>query len=393
MSTILKALRRLEDDRAIREQRPLRETVTSGGNDAPEPTRRGAGRFAPLALLIGAGAGAGLLAFWSTVDNEPGEPSAPTTAAVQATAPLREAVVALPQESADPLPEAESAGAPASQQGPGPAFETARELPDAALASRVERLDRAPARPRIAADEPPATTETPAPAPRMVRGKPLVPAHSLPGRHPGVSPPVVLAIAEPTPQPEVSEPPLVEPRRSPTNPVAPPATPDRIPGRASAEPQPTSRPVSRSAPEVPPSPTASPSVESASPTPSAEERPVERPPKLEVARVEAPPAPSEPVATPAPVATLAPVASVEESAEQAPKAAAVRADVPDLFVARTSWHPSAERRSATLQDGAGEEIEVHEGDAVGPLVVSRIQPSSVIFLHQGIEIRRRVGQR
>jgi hypothetical protein len=389
MSTILKALRRLEDDRAIREQRPLRETVTSGGNDAPEPTRRGVGRLAALAVLIGAGAGAGLLAFWSAVDGEPAEQSALTDAAVHATAPLREAVAALPQESARALPEAERARAPASQQGLGPAFETVRELPDAALASRVELLDRAPARPRIAADEPPASTETPAPAPRTVRGKPLVPAHSLPGRHPGVSPPVVLAVAEPTPQPEVSEPPLEEPRRSPTNPVAPPVTPNRIPGRASADPQPTSRPVSRSAPEVPPSPTASPSVESASPTPAAEERPVERPPKLEVTRVEAPPvATSESVATPEPVA-----ASVEESAEQEPKASASRADVPDLLVARTSWHPSAERRSATLQDGAGKQIEVHEGDAIGPLVVSHIEPSSVTFLHQGIEIRRRVGQR
>jgi hypothetical protein len=41
-------------------------------------------------------------------------------------------------------------------------------------------------------------------------------------------------------------------------------------------------------------------------------------------------------------------------------------------------------------DGGVEEIQ--EGDAVGPLVVSKIEPSGVVFEHEGIEIRRRVGE-
>jgi hypothetical protein len=99
----------------------------------------------------------------------------------------------------------------------------------------------------------------------------------------------------------------------------------------------------------------------------------------------------KPVVSP-PQPEPAPNAS-ETSAETAPDASAARADVPDLWVARTSWHPTASRRSATLELDTGEAREVREGDAVGPLVVAHIEPSSVVFLHEGVEIRRRVGQR
>jgi hypothetical protein len=37
--------------------------------------------------------------------------------------------------------------------------------------------------------------------------------------------------------------------------------------------------------------------------------------------------------------------------------------------------------------------ELHEGDAIGPLVVSEIGPSGVVFLLDGVELRRRVGAR
>ena len=70
-----------------------------------------------------------------------------------------------------------------------------------------------------------------------------------------------------------------------------------------------------------------------------------------------------------------------------------RAEVPGLRVERTVWHPIAERRVATIEFGQdAERREIHEGDAVGPLVVSEIEPSGVVFVHEGVEVRRRIGE-
>jgi len=68
------------------------------------------------------------------------------------------------------------------------------------------------------------------------------------------------------------------------------------------------------------------------------------------------------------------------------------APAPEVVVTRTIWHPSAERRVALVR-GAGDsrEREVHEGESVGSLQVLRIEPSDVVFLRQGVEIRQRVG--
>jgi hypothetical protein len=57
------------------------------------------------------------------------------------------------------------------------------------------------------------------------------------------------------------------------------------------------------------------------------------------------------------------------------------------------WHPIAERRVALIEfDQTAERREVREGDAVGPLVVSAIEPSGVVFVHEGVEVRRRIGE-
>jgi len=73
-------------------------------------------------------------------------------------------------------------------------------------------------------------------------------------------------------------------------------------------------------------------------------------------------------------------------------APAKKAALPDVQVAQTQWHPSAARRTALLTLGSGEAQEVHEGDEVGRFVVSRIEPSAVVFLADGDEVRRRVGE-
>jgi hypothetical protein len=68
--------------------------------------------------------------------------------------------------------------------------------------------------------------------------------------------------------------------------------------------------------------------------------------------------------------------------------------VPTVYVERTIWHPMAERRVAVVElEGSDEALELHEGDAVGPLVVGEIEPSGVFFVYDGVELRRRVGAR
>lgn len=69
-----------------------------------------------------------------------------------------------------------------------------------------------------------------------------------------------------------------------------------------------------------------------------------------------------------------------------------RVPIPAVSVARTIWHPRSERRVAEINvEGRAVPLFLREGDAVGPLVVSQIDPSGVVFLHDQIEVRRRVG--
>ena len=211
----------------------------------------------------------------------------------------------------------------------------AGELPEAAYASPVERMDRPPAELRISAvaDVPVEPARTTA-AVRAVR---RVPVDELPGRHQRPDPIAVAATAAPTP---------------------PPAEPTRA--------EPMSRTVS--------SPVA--------PTPAASERTLPTP---AVARPEPDPWEEPPAPAPSPEPTAA-------SKPPAPKPVA-KAESPGVRVERTSWHPSAARRTAVVALASGEELEVHEGDEVGSLVVSRIEPSGVVFLDRGVEVRRRIGER
>ena len=79
---------------------------------------------------------------------------------------------------------------------------------------------------------------------------------------------------------------------------------------------------------------------------------------------------------------------------EAKPAASRVAAAPQIFVERTVWHPTASRREATVQvEGFAEPLSLREGDAVGVLVVSKIEPSAVVFLHGTRELRRRVGSR
>jgi len=68
--------------------------------------------------------------------------------------------------------------------------------------------------------------------------------------------------------------------------------------------------------------------------------------------------------------------------------------IPPVVVQRTIWHPDSSQRTAqVLVKGEPDPLTLHEGDAVGTLVVLRIEPSGVVFLNDRVEIHQRIGVR
>jgi hypothetical protein len=215
-----------------------------------------------------------------------------------------------------------------------------------AVAAQGENLRPAtrPPPPRRAALRAPPTAE---PEPR-----PAPPVAAAPSAAP-VAPPEVAAVA---PEP-------VKPKTRPALPAAAPAPPE----------------VAAVAPE-PVKPKTRPARPAAAPAPA---------PKPELVQKQAEPAPP-PVQ---PKAGSAPATGTQVQRPSAPNTS-LRAQVPTVFVSRTQWHPDRARRVAIVEvDGSGETLELHEGDAIGPLVVEEIQPTGVFFGHDGIAIMRRVGAR
>jgi hypothetical protein len=112
---------------------------------------------------------------------------------------------------------------------------------------------------------------------------------------------------------------------------------------------------------------------------------------------------AEPVPSAAPAAIAPAPADAELPTSPAPEAAvASEADAepqpplvsarPEVWVERTQWHPSAQKRSALVRVGAAGEVrELHEGDALDGVVVKEIRPSGVLFLYDGAEFKRGVG--
>ena len=114
------------------------------------------------------------------------------------------------------------------------------------------------------------------------------------------------------------------------------------------------------------------------------------------------PVPRVPVAEAAPPSIAEPPAARERANEPPPRPAAPKAPAPALVatvrppkvtVEKTIWHPVPERRLARIEvEGRKGALELHEGDAVGTLVVAEIQPSGVVFLHGGERFHRKVGR-
>jgi hypothetical protein len=358
VSTILKALRRLEEQRTQGEGRPLREEVAAGprGPESPRRRRRWLGWAAAsvVAAVLGV---AGGLALWRWTGGETATPmdvaAQPVPAAQHAPdAALAEAVREAraksrvpagrpqrvnPQRAAAP-PTAAAAAPPAPVPAPpDPRGDQAAGLPDHAFASPVEVVPRPPAEPRRPLKI--ARAADPLPGPEAMETPPAAPPAPVPAPVPASKPAPAPAVAKPV--------------------VAP--APRQI-AAAEPEPAPQPKPAVAAEPEsVPPKPV------------------VDAEPEEITARASEPRA-----AAPAP----GPGAS---SVEPRPEVAAVAPGPANLVVAKTLWHPQADRRVAFVSVDGAAPRRIQEGDVVGRYVVSEIQPSGVVFLDDGQKVRRAVG--
>jgi hypothetical protein len=197
----------------------------------------------------------------------------------------------------------------------------------------------------------------------------------------------------------------VEPRRpiELTRPADPLPEADASAQRA-ASPPPAERPATTSPPPVErPATTSPPPVEhlatTSPPAPVARTRPAPAPePEPEVV-ARAPEPDPEPVVKSSPTPPPAPETQAKapppppEPAPSLPTTAKAEPlpGSPEISVQRTLWHPSASRRSAFVVLGGEPAQRVEEGDVVGRYVVQEIQPSRVVFLHDGKPLERKVG--
>jgi len=186
-----------------------------------------------------------------------------------------------------------------------------------------------------------------------------------------VAPPAPV-IAEPVSTPSVSPPPSVRAASAPSP----------LPVRTTIVPPPERRARATSAPS--PQPTRTVSVSSSQPARAAS---VSSPlPPASVAAAESFPAKTQRLDE-----TVRPIEISDDFA------VVQRNRIPSVLVTQTSWHPRAERRIALIErlDASdGEELlRMREGDRIGSLELVSIEPTGVVFVHDGIELRRRVGAR
>jgi len=306
MSTILKALRRLEQEKSTRSDRSLSEAVV---NVPPPPTTESS------RWLVAGGSLAGAFALAVTlflVFRPGGEAARPDRVEVAAVAPERSpaalqrdpaAAPALPRVPRREVPN--RAAARATRPAPRPEPEAQPGLPAAALTSEVEVATLARPMTRAAVEE--RIGLAAAAAVEKMEKPRLAERVTAPAVAPGGAP---------------------EPSRE-----AAPAAPERaelVPAPSESRPPPTRR------------------------------------------------------AEPAPLPAERPAAKPEQTA---------RSPLPAVYVERTIWHPDADRRVAVIAlEGSEQSLELHEGDAVGTLVIREIAPSGVSFYRDGVELRRRVGE-
>jgi len=342
MSTILKALQRLEDEKVSEVERSLDERIVAHRASA-RPTLH-LGLAIGIAAISGVAVAVAAFLLWPGHDDSDARlasPPAAATAPVAAAAPAP--VAAAEQPAPEPPPQAALAA-------PAPAEPSEIQVAD--LVEVVERLDARP-------DDSAKPAEVPEPA------EPLVVTRSTTTRPAARKAEMPVALeSEPEPAPQAA--PEVEPA---------PEVVVRTP-----KPRPAAAYVRSEQPPAieQPAPAVAATAKNAAPKPAPEAEP-EVEPKPEVK------------SKPAPLA-IAAAAPQPEAIRPAEQKVIPRAKIPALTIERTIWHPDPTRRLAIVKLLDSEEpLRLKEGDAVGPLVVESIKPSSVVFDHDGIQVTYTVG--
>ncbi len=358
MSTILKALQRLEDEKQPTPELTLDEQIAM----ASPPARRAS--RGPLLLAAGGAAAmvvaAGAIYFWFGSDAVT-EVEAPVVAALPSAtnaAPARPTVptVSIPSDSPQ-VPRARPAVAGSrTRSAPPPSPTPSRE------STPVEVVQRLSPPPPIAAQ----------PSPPSAAREAAVRGGSSASTDSNVTQPVVASAKR---------------SKRPTSPTRPGAGRKARPTGAADATRGT-RPASAR------------SVRNGSSTSQRElARLTDRAQPIRVAAASPPAAKPPPAAEPA--GTQKPASATASAANRKPASGSgvepdhkvvLRAQLPEVKVRSTIWHPQAGRRIAMVEVDSGEVLELNEGDAVGPLVVEAIKPGGVYFAHDGISVLHKIGR-
>ncbi len=322
MSTILKALQRLEDEKSANVERSLEEQVVER-RPPPKPERRGL-KLGAVAVGGFAIAGAAFF-FWQTQEKSSVE------VAMKPPPPATESVKKAAAEK--PRRNKSARQAPAARVEEEPS-----EIEISPVVEVVKFLDAQPADP----------------------GEPAEFSKSASSSEDGESEEVAAAPSKAKTKPGSARPAGRRPASKPKPQVA----------RTAEQAEPAQEQVADA------KPLATQASESSIPA-------IETPPQ---------PAPSEIAAVapkPVPATEPAPIpAAIKEPANKI----IVRAKLPMLSIEKTIWHPDANRRVALVKLlEIDEVVRLKEGDAVGPLVIIDINPGSVLFTHDDVEIRYNVG--
>jgi hypothetical protein len=331
VSTILKALQRLEDEKSAQGDRSLNEQIVARRSRA---AANGRWLMIGIALIGGVAVGSSALYFWPTggapaLDATPEAvpPAMPPTASQPDTKALT------PESPSKPLESARAARA----QKREPAANRAA-TPVSPVVEVVKRLDAEPAADPVPAEQSGAKTASPGtnrPGDRRRVAKQSAKKQSGSTPTERTNPRPAAVASKRVPEPKVAAAPVVVAAVDPT--------------------------------------------EDATRTATA---PVE-----DVAVIADPPLgaaePSQPISAP----TTSPTSLTRD------QKVVHRAEIPLLIVDQTIWHPDGDRRLAVVElVNSGEALRLREGDAVGPLVIWEIKPGGVLFNHDGVEVEYRVGQ-
>ena len=327
MSTILKALQRLEDEKSANVEHSLDEQIVAQ-RPPPAPDRRG--------LRIGAIAIGGLAVavaaffFWFTRKDPVAE------VAMELPPPAVASVVAAVQEVAAEKPRRKPLARPA------PAARAQQDLPEVEVASIIEVVKRLDAQPADTGES------------------------AASSKH-----------AAPTAKADAAQPAQRPSARKPDTQVAhEPAQPRPAQKQIANAKLPAIQISENSVPEKPvPAP----------PAPAKTVAVVEKPVPAPLAPVEIVAVAEKPAPTAAPMLIQASIQELEKKVVQRAKLPALSVEKtiwhPD----------ADRRVAIVKLIGAEGALRLKEGDAVGPLVVEVIKPGSVLFNHDGIEIQYNVG--